>query len=305
MSELLTHLSKVIPALLVISAVFGFIGWSIRGLSAKPETKASKPNPSADKGSQERAKNLESALEKSKAAHKLLKAELDSLRVGSVSKDELNAKAAELEAAHVSLASESKRTAALEVELRKNQEALKHLNARSNDASKAQKDRSFAMENELSKARQELAVLHARPDDTTALHAEIERLKESVATTTRYAGELRKRESAALEALEKARGQTAAQVPESRALGPISRPTGDSDRVAAAKAEVIRLTQKNQQEPADVPATVVAATTATAVAAEVPTVIPEPPIETAPPLELPAYEEELQTVQAGTKETAE
>ena len=60
------------------------------------------------------------------------------------------------------------------------------------------------MENELSKTREQPAVLQNRPDNSVEFHAEIERLRESVAVSSRFAGEVRKREAAAIEALEKA-----------------------------------------------------------------------------------------------------
>lgn len=246
MPEFITALAKVLPQLAIVAALAGLIGWWLRGSSAKPEP----AKPASDgKPQQDRAKNLEATLEKSKAAHKALKSELDDLKAASVSKADHAKTLAELEAAHVSLATESKRTAVLDVELKKSQEALKALNARSNEAGKAQKDRSFALENELSKARQELAELHARPDDSSALQAEIERLREAAATANRYAGEARKREAVAVEALEKAQTRIAdagatASPAAARKIGPV----GDSERVAAAKAEVLRLVELNRQQ---------------------------------------------------------
>jgi len=66
--------------------------------------------------------------------------------------------------------------------------------------------------------------------------------------STRYAGEVRKRESAAIEALEKVKTQVATTgdlfvVPTSQKIGPIV----ESSRIAAAKAEVIRLSEMNKQ----------------------------------------------------------
>ncbi len=251
MQETLTNLSKVLPQLAVLAAVFGFIGWSIRGLSAKPEvaTKPGKPLPANDKGRDERVKNLETTLEKERASKKAIKAELDSLKASTVIKESHDNALAELEAAHQSLASESKRTAALETELKRVQETLKGHNSRANDSDKSQKERDFALQNELSKARHEVAALRDRPDDSSKMEEEINRLRESVATSTRFAGELRKREGAAQEELEKLkiqladvmRGQPAAPA---RKLGPV----GDSNRVAAAKAEVLRLVEKNKRD---------------------------------------------------------
>ncbi|MES2657381.1 MAG: hypothetical protein V4689_02125 [Verrucomicrobiota bacterium] len=253
MNEILTNLTKVIPALIIIAALFGYIGWSARGSASKAApAKATKPAPTSEKSQQQdRAKNLEVALEKSRAAHKALKSEFDQLQANSVSKEALEKATADADAARKALESETKRISALETELKKSQDAIKHLNARANDADKAQKDRSFALENELSKTREQLAVLQNRPDDSAELQVEIERLRESVATTTRFAGELRKREAAAIEAQEKAEARLANALETGRDTPAPSKkigPVGDSNRIAAAKAEVIRLVELNKQK---------------------------------------------------------
>ncbi|MES2921703.1 MAG: hypothetical protein V4819_09155 [Verrucomicrobiota bacterium] len=289
MNETLTHLSQVIPVLAVLAAVFGFLGWSLRGAGNKPApTKAAKPAPTSDKGQQDRAKNLEAALEKSKAAHKALKAELENLQASSVSKATLETATADLDAARKALESETKRTSTLEADLKKSQETLKTLNARANDGEKAQKDRSFALENELSKTREQLAILQNRPDDSAVLNAEIERLRESVAVSTRFAGEMRKREAAAVEALEKAEAKVADLSDPSRSA-PISKKIGpvvDSGRIAAAKAEVIRLVEQNKQKQAIAPVEAapviveeapVIAVAAAAVAVAAPAIVEESP----------------------------
>lgn len=248
-------LSKVLPQLAIIAAVAGIIGWSLRGLTIKPPApvKPSKGNSASDKSQPDRAKNLEASLEKSKAAHKSLKAELEKLQATSISKEAHDSITAELEAAHKKLETETKRISAFETDLKKSQQTIKNLNARANDADKLQKDRSFALENELSTAREQLAILQNRPDDSVSLTTEIERLRESVAVSTRYAGEMRKREAAALEALEKAEAKLAdlsdpsRPVVTSKKIGPVS----DSGRIAAAKAEVIRLVEMNKQKEAE------------------------------------------------------
>ncbi|RYD18330.1 MAG: hypothetical protein EOP88_22935, partial [Verrucomicrobiaceae bacterium] len=203
---MIENLSKVIPQLLIIAAIAIGIGWALRGLFTKPAP-ATKSSPAPDGGKQDRVKNLEAALEKSRSSHKSTKTELETLQAGSVSKATLEAANADLETARKELESVARRTASLEADLKKSQETIKHLNSRANDSDKAQKDRSFALENELSKARAELSQLQSRPDDSAGLQAEIERLRESVATSTRFAGELRKREAAAVEALEKAQAR--------------------------------------------------------------------------------------------------
>ena len=252
MNESLTLLSKVIPQLVFIAIMTGVIGYMIRGAFAKSaSTKSAGP----EKPQQDRAKNLETALEKSKAAHKSLKAELESLQSASVSQATFTAAAAERDAARTALETESKRLAALEADLKKSQDTIRQLNNRANDGEKAQKDRSFTLENELSKTRQQLALLQNRPDDSAELRAEIERLRESVAVSSRYAGEMRKREATAVEALERAESQPIV-AGASKKIGPVV----DSGRIAAAKAEVLRLGELNKQRESppieDLPAAV-------------------------------------------------
>lgn len=246
-NETLSLLSKVLPQLAILAVVFGFIGWSLRGPGGKP---AAKPS-STDKSQQDRAKTLEASLEKSKAAHKALKTELENLQAASVSKATFESSASELAVARKTLDTETKRISTLETDLKKAQDTIKNLNARANEADKLQKDRSFALENELSNTREHLAILQNRPDDSAELRTEIERLRESVAVSSRFAGEVRKREAAVIEALEKAQAQLAGLSDPSRPL--VSKkigPVGDSDRIAAAKAEVIRLVEMNRQREA-------------------------------------------------------
>lgn len=274
---------------------------------------------------QERSKTLEAALEKSKATYKALKSELEGLKTNSVSKEDHDHTLADLEGAKQALASENRRVVALETDLKKSQESLKTLNARANEVDKAQKERGFALQNELSKAREELAVLQARPDNSSSLVDEVERLRESVASATRYAGELRKREAAALAEMEKIKARYA-----DNKLGTFSmpervqRPAGDSERVAAAKAEVLRLMEENKKRTAEAPVMVeeekvepvVVATTVAAVAATVPLVtaiapvvglvepaLAEKPVETEP--EVAAVVEEEVVVVPVAEESVE
>lgn len=249
MNETLTHLSKVLPELVILAAVSGFFGWFLhRPATAKPA--AAKSSPVSDKGQQDRAKNLEAALEKSKAAHKAVKAELERYQSAAVSQVVHENVVDERDAVREALDTETRRIATLETDLKKSQDTVRNLNSRANEADKTQKDRSFALENELSKVREQLAILENRPNDSAELQAEIERLRESVAVSTRFAGEMRKREAAAIEALEKAEAQLASQndpsrpVVVSKKIGPV----GDSNRIAAAKAEVIRLVELNRQK---------------------------------------------------------
>ncbi|MEO8617110.1 MAG: hypothetical protein ABI600_18375 [Luteolibacter sp.] len=251
----LSQLSNLLPQIAIIAGVCGLAGWSIRGAFTKPApAKAAATNtPSRD-----RSKNLEAALEKSKDSLKALKSEHEALKASAVPSASLEKANAELDTTRKSLESGTTRISALETDLKKALDTIKNLNSRANDADKAQKDRSFALENELSKARQQLAIVEARPDNTAELHTEIERLRESVAVSSRFAGEVRKREAAAQEALEKAQAQLAEMSDSSRPviaskkIGPVASiaPVGDSDRVAAAKAEVLRLLESNKQAAA-------------------------------------------------------
>jgi len=248
MSQMFHHLSQALPLLAVISAICGFIGWWSRGMGAAKPAPA-KASPGIEKPGQDRAKNLEATLEKSKTANKSLKAELDELKAASVPRESHEQTLSELETARQSLAGETRRASAMEVDLRKVQENLKVLNNRANESDKAQKERGFALQNELSKAREELAVFQSRPDESSGLLDEVERLRESVANATRYAGELRKREAAAVEELEKVKARFANSRDAANAPAPVkTAPAGDSDRVAAAKAEVLRLLEENRKK---------------------------------------------------------
>ncbi len=243
----LSQLSNLLPQIALIAGICGVAGWSLRGMLTKPAP--TKPVAAAAPA-RDRAKNLEASLEKSKEAQKSLKSELDALKAHSVSVTDLENANTALEAARKLLENETKRISAVEADLKKAQDTIKNLNSRANDADKAQKDRSFALENELSKARQQLAILEARPDDTAVLHTEIERLRESVAVSTRYAGEVRKREVAAVEALEKTQAQLAELSASPSPAAVVSTkvgPVGESNRVTAAKAEVLRLLESNKQ----------------------------------------------------------
>ena len=305
MNETLTHLSEVIPVLIALAAVFGFLGWSIRGVSNKPApNKLSKPAPASEKGQQDRVKNLEAALEKSKASHKALKTELENVHASTIPKTSLEALTAELDAARKALETESKRSSTLETDFKKSQDTIRNLNSRANDGEKQQKDRSFALENELSKTREQLAVLQNRPDDSAGLNAEIERLRESVAVSTRFAGEMRKREAVAIEALEKAQAKLTGMGDSSRPAPAAERKIGpvvDSSRIAAAKAEVIRLVELNKQKTTELPVAVVPG-----IAAAAPAIVEEAPgvVEAAPAIveELP---DTLQAVPAFVEDAAE
>jgi len=212
--------------------------------------RAEKKRVSDDSSSRDRSKKLEESLSKAQAKLKEVQADFDSLKTGSVSKSAFETVNTELAELRQALDTVQKRAAALETDLRKSQDTLKGLHARANEVDRTQKDRSFSLENELSKTRAQLADALARPDNTTELQAEIDRLRESVANGTRYAGELRKRETAAQEALQKLQRKLDKQPVETAEpveLPPNDFPARESDRIAAAKAEVIRLHALNAE----------------------------------------------------------
>jgi chromosome segregation ATPase len=242
-----TLFAKALPQVALISGVSAALGWILHSLFRKPAPKKAVAITS-DPAAKDRSKNLEATLVKTKSAHKSLKVELDALKTASVPTAVHAQILSDLKISRKSIDSETKRSATLEADLKKAQDAIKSLNNRGNEADKAQKDRSFALENELSKTRQQLALLEARPDNAVELHAEIERLRESVAVSSRYAGEVRKREAAAVEALEKAQNKMSF-AGNSAATVATAKPAivGDSERVAAAKAEVLRLIEQNKQ----------------------------------------------------------
>jgi chromosome segregation ATPase len=219
--------------------------------------RAEKKRLAEDSSARDRGKKLEESLSKAQAKLKEVQADFDSLKNSSVSKSALESVHAELAELRQALDTAQKRAAALETDLKKSQETLKGLHARANEVDRTQKERSFTLENELSKTRAQLADALARPDNTTELHAEIERLRESVANGTRYAGELRKREAAAQEALQKLQRKLDKQPVESTdpvESAPNDFPARESDRIAAAKAEVIRLHALNAERKNVTPA---------------------------------------------------
>ena len=69
----------------------------------------------------------------------------------------------------------------------------------------------------------------------------------------RTAGEMRKREAAAIEALEKAESKNADMSDPSRPAASARKvgPVADSGRIAAAKAEVVRLMEMNKQKESE------------------------------------------------------
>jgi len=313
-----TLFTSFLPQIALVVAISILIGWALKSRFSKP--KPSKVTATTENPNRDRTKNLEAALEKSKATHKELKAKLEALEAATVPTATFEKTNAELESTRKTLDTETKRISTLETDLKKAQETIKNLNARANEADKAQKDRSFTLENELSQVRQKLAQLEAQPDDSAVLHAEIERLRESVAVSSRFAGEVRKREAAAVEALEKAHAELAALADPSNTVAKVSKkigPVGESDRVAAAKAEVLRLIEKNKQAPAPAAEEIAPIATEESVAAEAEPIAiieepvsiieePAPIIEEAPPAaieqESPAHEE-VPAVQKATTGT--
>ncbi len=232
--------SESLPEVVGIAVGAMIIGWFLHAWLRKPKAVAT--NPSQAPAKNDRSASLQNQLEASKLSNKSLKAELESLKQSTIAPDQHHAMSEQFQQARAELAQSAQRHQALEVDLKKSQSALKQLNARLQDTDKANQERRFSLENELSKVRQQLAEAGAQPEQVGQLEAEIIRLRESLATANRAAGEHRKRETLAQEALERARSSAENK--------PFSEPpprVGDSDRVAAAKAEVIRLLEMNRQ----------------------------------------------------------
>ncbi|MEI6676940.1 MAG: hypothetical protein WCO57_17350, partial [Verrucomicrobiota bacterium] len=200
--------------------------------------------------------------------HKSLKHELDTLHAKTVSKATLDKAAKDLADAQHRVEADQKRIQTLEAELRKSRETLNTLNSSAAEANKGQRERTFALENELSKTREALALLEARPDNSLALHAEIDRLRETLTNSTRVIGELRKQEAATSQTLAKFQAQLEAasrnspaeetgavsllpamEMAQRKTLQPIK--ASPSDKVADAMAEVERLHALNAQKEAE------------------------------------------------------
>jgi chemosensory pili system protein ChpA (sensor histidine kinase/response regulator) len=267
---------KLLPLLGLTAILFGLFGWWLRRKFHAPVVASNKPAAApTDLPARERVKKLEHALTKSEAAQKALKQDLESLHAKTISKATHDKAARELAEAQHRLEADVKRIQALEAELKKSRDAVNTLNSNAAEANKGQRDRTFTLENELSKTRETLAILQARPDNTLVLQAEVDRLREAVTNSTRVIGELRKQETAAVEAMTKAQRKleaalgTAAESEAAADTGAVSllpalaratrkqpKPAPEFafdpvDRVADAKAEVERIHAQNAQKEAD------------------------------------------------------
>ena len=267
---------KLLPLLGLTAILFGLFGWWLRRKFHAPVVVSNKPAAApTDLPARERVKKLEHALTKSEAAQKALKHDLDTLHAKTISKATHEKAARELAEAQHRLEADVKRIQALEADLKKSRDAVNTLNSNAAEANKGQRDRTFTLENELSKTREALAILQARPDNTLVLQAEVDRLREAVTNSTRVIGELRKQESAAVEAMTKAQRKleaaigTAAESETAEDTGAVSllpalaratrkqpKPAPEFvfdpvDRVADAKAEVERIHALNAQKEAD------------------------------------------------------
>ena len=243
---------KILPYLAVVSIIGGFIGWYLRCKVGKCHGHHSEVVHSHDSDDLGRIKKLQEKLNKAESASKMLKLDMETAQTKSI--DHLvHEKALEqLSALQIDLSATTLRANSLEADLKKAKETVGSFHAKSNTETKEQRDRNFALENELSQARSEIARLGSGKDDTSELRAEMERLRESTSNATRYAGEMRKRETALTEeleaskiALQQAQAQLLfAPVPAQQTLAKAvvaAAPVGDSPRVIAAKEEVIRL----------------------------------------------------------------
>jgi len=271
---------KILPYLGGCSLIAGFVGWYLHHKFVQQLGSHAEPvNHSKD--DHVRLKKLQDKLHKSEAANHSLTNELNSIRSASVSKLDHEAAIQLLTETKKSVDLERQRIATLEADLKKAQETISAFHSKANAAVKDEKSRIFVLENELSKTRAELLGLQGKGDDSTELRKELERMRESVANSTRFAGEARKREAALAEELEASKAKweklSAVGTPVISAPAPLhsfasAMPAVVSDNVAKARAEVARLNeerkQKQNEEAAQLAASLVAAP-AVVVAADV------------------------------------
>ena len=268
----LWFLIKLLPLLGVTAVLFGLFGWWLRRKFHAPVVVSNKPAAAPDDlPARDRVKKLEHALTKSEAAQKALKHDLEALHAKTVSKAALDKATRELADVQHRLESDVKRIQALEADLKKARDAVNTLNSNAAEANKGQRERTFTLENELSKTREALAVYESRPDNTLVLQAEVDRLREAVTNSNRVIGELRKGETAAVEAMTKAQKKLEAALAKSAAeetgvvsLGPAMeravrkqpKPASEYafepiDIVANTKADVERILAQNAQKEAE------------------------------------------------------
>ncbi|NJM37889.1 MAG: hypothetical protein HC845_08570 [Akkermansiaceae bacterium] len=249
---------KLLPLLAFCALVFGLIGWWLRSLlsgnqGANQEVQKV-TNSSQDNASRARIRKLEEKLQKADGDYKSIKGSYEALQKSSVSTATLESAEQEIARLKELDLSNQKRLAAFEADTKKAQASIAALNANLNDADRQQKDRTFALENELSKTREQLSRFESGAGKDEEYQAEIERLRESLANAIRVAGELRRQETATAEALAacEARCETLGQAPKSTSsirplLGAVqSAAPVESDRIAAARAEVMRLNADRQ-----------------------------------------------------------
>jgi predicted flap endonuclease-1-like 5' DNA nuclease len=249
---------KLLPLLAATAIIFSFIGWWLRCKLGHCGSQGAQSS-GDDSAHRDRIRKLEDLLKNAEGANKAVKSEMEVLRLSSIDKSKFDTAAAALVAANSSISSDRNRITLLEADLKKAQAALQIHNSKSNESNKQDKDKLFALENELSKTREELAQLKETPDDTAHLKSEVNRLQDALSNATRVAGEMRKRETAASEALAKCEARIGGQETKNEAtILPLftTPPVRSADelaksaaKVAAAKAEVERLNlAKSQQE---------------------------------------------------------
>jgi AraC-like DNA-binding protein len=269
---------KILPYLGACSLIAGFVGWYLHHKFVQQLGSHAEPvNHSKD--DQVRLKKMQEKLHKSEALNHSLTNELNAIRTASVNKADHEAAAQLLAETKKSVDLERQRAATLEADLKKAQETISAFHSKANAAVKDEKSRIFLLENELSKTRAELLGLQGKGDDSTELRKELERMRESVANATRFAGEARKREAALAEELEAGKAKweklSAVGTPVISTPAPLptfasAMPAVVSDNVAKARAEVARLNEERKQKqmeeaaqlaasPAAAPAVVVAA----------------------------------------------
>ncbi len=252
------YIIKLLPLLAFCALVFGLIGWWLRSLLSGNHGSNHEVqkvvNTTQDNSSRARIKKLEEKIQKADSDYKSIKGNYEALQKSSVSTNALEMANQEIAALKELDTANQKRIAAFETDSKKAQASIVALNANLNDANRQQKDRTFTLENELSKAREQLSRFESSTNKDSEYQNEIDRLRESLANATRVTGELRRQEAATAEALAacEARCEKLGEAPKSISsitplIGPIDRSAPvESDRIAAARAEVIRLNAERQ-----------------------------------------------------------
>ncbi len=251
----LWFLAKILPLLALCALLFGIIGWWLRSLFGNRSTEVQAVAAAPENTGKDRIKRLEEKLRLAEIDSKTAKHDYESLQKNSVPRSTLEETQRELHSLQEIDSNHQKRIFALESDLKKAQASIGALNASANEGDRLVKEKTFALENELSKTREQLARFEGSTDQSSQLQAEIDRLRENLANANRVTGEIRRQEAATAAALAacEARLEKAGSEPISTPtiqplIGAVAKsvPAPESDRVIAARAEVMRLNAERE-----------------------------------------------------------